>query len=83
MKELFVMPRLRQGLAHIPTVTPVADLLAPYIDGAFRAMLDPDRIDAPAEDLGVIERRRVYHAGLAVCAWILSSLARGTDTEGR
>jgi len=77
------MPRLRQGLAHVSTVTPLAERLAPHVDGAFRAMLDPDRIDALAEDLGAVERRRVYHAGLAVCAWVLSSFERGTDTEGR
>lgn len=77
------MPRLRRGLAHVSTSTPLAERLAPHIDGAFRAMLDPDRIDALAEDLGAIERRNVYHAGLAVCAWVLSSFERGTDTEGR
>lgn len=77
------MPRLRRGLDHVSTVTPLAERLAPHIDGAFRAMLDPDRIDALAEDLGAIERHNVYHAGLAVCAWVLSSFERGTDTEGR
>lgn len=76
-------PRLRRGLDHVSTVTPLAERLAPHIDGAFRAMLDPDRIDALAEDLGAIERHNVYHAGLAVCAWVLSSFERGTDTEGR
>lgn len=77
------MPRLRRGLDHVSPVTPLAQRLAPHIDGAFRAMLDPDRIDALAEDLGAIERRNVYHAGLAVCAWVLSAFERGTDTEGR
>ena len=77
------MPQLRRGLVSPPMVTPLADRLAPHIDAAFRTMLDPDRIDAIAEDLGAIERRTVYHAGLAVCAWILSAFERGTDTEGR
>lgn len=77
------MPRLRQGLAPVSPVTPLAERFAPHIDGAFRALLDPDRIDAVAEDLGAIERRNVYHAGLAVCAWVLSAFERGTDTEGR
>jgi hypothetical protein len=81
--ELFVMPRLRRGLDAPSRVDPVAQRLAPHIDAAFRAMLDPDRIDALAEDLGAIARRHVYHAGLAVCAWILSAFERGTDTEGR
>nr|MBK7067722.1 hypothetical protein [Deltaproteobacteria bacterium] len=44
-------------------------------------MLDPDRIQAIAEDLGAVERRSVHHAGLAVCAWVLSAFERGTDTE--
>jgi putative transposase len=83
MAALFVMPQLRQGLDHTPTVTPLESRLAIHIDVAFRAMLDPDRIAALAEDLGVIQRRRIYHAGLAVCAWILSAFERGTDTEGR
>lgn len=77
------MPRLRQGLVGSPTVTPLADRLAPHIDAAFRTMLDPDLIRAIAEDLGAVERRSVYHAGLAVCAWVLSAFERGTDTEGR
>ena len=81
--ELFVMPRLRQGLNSPAMVSPLADRLAPHIDAAFRTMLDPDRLQAIAEDLGAIERRSVYHAGLAVCAWILSAFERGTDTEGR
>ncbi len=77
------MPRLRRGLVASRPVTPLADRLAPHVDTAFRAMLDPDRIDALAEDLGAIKRRRSLHAGLAACAWILSAFERGTDTEGR
>jgi hypothetical protein len=83
MKELFVMPRLRRPLASTTVATPVESRLARHIDSAFRAMLDPDRIDALAEDLGAIQRHSVYHAGLALCAWILSAFERGTDTEGR
>lgn len=81
--ELYVMPRLRQGLMSPAMVSPLADRLAPHIDAAFRTMLDPDLIRAIAEDLGAVERRSVYHAGLAVCAWVLSAFERGTDTEGR
>lgn len=69
--EPFVMPRLRQGLISPAMVSPLADRLAPHIDAAFRTMLDPDRIQAIAEDLGAVERRSVHHAGLAVCAWVL------------
>ena len=60
-----------------------ADRLASHIDAAFRTMLDPDLIRAIAEDLGAVERRSVYHPGVAVCAWVLSAFERGTDTEGR
>lgn len=77
------MPRLRHGLDRPSRVDPAALRLAPHIDAAFRTLLDPDRIDALAEDLGAIERHSVYHAGLAVCAWILSAFERGADTGGR
>ena len=76
-------PQLRRGLVLTPMVTPLAERLAPHIDAAFRAMLDPDRLDAIAEDLGAFKGPTVHHAGLAVCAWILSAFERGTDTEGR
>ena len=46
-------------------------------------MLDPDRLEAIAEDLGAIQRKRDAHAGVAVCAWILSAFERSTYTEGR
>jgi len=81
--ELFVIPRVRRSVNLTLVTTPLESRLAKHVDGSFRAMLDPDRIDALAEDLGAIKRRRVYHAGLAVCAWILSAFERGTDTEGR
>lgn len=82
--DLFVMPRLlhhRRLEASPPSAA--EDRLASRIDVAFRAMLDPDRLQALAEDLRAIERTRVYHAGLMVCAWVLSAFERGTDTGGR
>jgi hypothetical protein len=81
--ELFVMPRLRRGVGVALPAAAVRDRVAQHVDDAFRTMLDPDRLDALAEDLRVIERRCVHHAGLAVCAWVLSAFERGTDTEGR
>lgn len=83
MEKLFVMPQLRRGLDHTPVVSPLESRLAEHIDSAFRAMLDPDRIAALAEDVGAIQRHRVFHPGLVVCAWVLSAFERGTDTEGR
>lgn len=47
------------------------------------ALLDPDRIEAIAEDMRIISRRRVHHVGLIACGLILSAFERSTDTEGR
>lgn len=47
------------------------------------SLLDPDRIEAIAEDMRIVQRHRVHHAGLVVCSFVLSAFERTTDTEGR
>ena len=64
------------------TPDPLADRFAPYVERAALAMLDPDRIDALAEDMRVVRRHRVHHSGLLVCALILSTF-RQSEVEGR
>jgi len=59
------------------------ELLADVIETSAMDLLDPDRLQAIAEDLRLVERRRGYHAGLVAVSLILSALQRSTDTQGR
>ena len=58
-------------------------MLADVIESSALDLLDPERLQAIAEDLRVVERRRGYHAGLVAVSLILSAMQRSTDTEGR
>jgi hypothetical protein len=80
--ELAVIPQLRR---RTPPSKPHAlrDRLAEHVEGAVASMLDPVRIEAMAEDMGAVQRRRVHDAGLFTCALILSALEREADAEGR
>lgn len=59
------------------------ELLADVIETSAIDLLDPDRLQAIAEDLRVVERKRGYDAGLVAVSLILSALQRSTDTQGR
>jgi putative transposase len=80
---LFVVPPLRRSLRSEQRPDPLRDRLAAVVEESALALLDPARIEAQAEDLRLIERHRVHHAGLVVVALVLSALQRSTDTEGR
>jgi putative transposase len=64
------------------TPNPLRDRFAPHVERSVLSMLDPDRIDALAEDMRVVQRHRVHHSGLLVCALVLSAF-RQTEVEGR
>jgi hypothetical protein len=81
--QLAVVPRLHRRLRAESRADPLQDKLARYVEQSVAAMLDPDRIEALAEDMRLFERKRVHHAGLIVCAFVLSAFERSTDTEGR
>lgn len=81
--QLALVPPLHRPLRSETQPDPLQDLLAEHIELSVAAMLDPDRIEALAQDMGAVERQRTHHAGLIVCALILSALQRSTDTEGR
>lgn len=81
--ELAIAPPLRRPLRPECAPDPLRDRLAEHVEASVLEMLDPDRIEALAEDMRIIERKRVHHGGLVVCAFILSALERSTDTEGR
>ena len=64
-------------------VNAVRDELAAAVERTALGLIDPDRIEALADDLHLIERRRVHHVGLVVAAVVLSAMQRSTDTQGR
>lgn len=81
--ELFVVPPLRRALRSEQAPDPLRDQLAAVVEQSALELLDPALIEAQAEDMRLIKRRRVHHAGLVVDSLILSALQRSTDTEGR
>ena len=80
---LALVPRLHRPLRSEGSPDVLRDRLAQHVEQSVLDFLDPDRIEAIAEDMRVIERKRVHHAGLLVCAFVLSAFERSTDTEGR
>ena len=83
MADLFVVPKLHRSLRAAADPDPLRDAFAEHVADATLGLLDPDRIEAMGEDLGIIRKHRVHHAGLLVCAMVLAALERGSDTEGR
>lgn len=81
--QLAIAPRLRYPqLPEIPE-DPLEARLAEHVEEVARSYLDPDRIDALAEDMRIVQRHRVHHAGLVAAAFVVSAFDGGTDTEGR
>ncbi len=81
--ELAVVPRLRRPLRAERQPDPLRDQFSRVVEASALELLDPDRIEAIGEDMGVIRRHRVHHPGLIVCSLVLSAFERSTDTEGR
>ena len=81
--ELAIVPRLRYPQRPEVSENPLESLLAREVEEVGRAYLDPDRIDALAEDMRIVRRHRVHHAGLVAVAFVVSAFDGGTDTEGR
>ena len=61
---------------------PLRVRFAPYVERSVLDMLDPERIDALAEDMRVVKRHRKHHSGLLVCGLILSAFHQ-SEVEGR
>ena len=80
---LFVPPAAARTPRTEIAEHPLQKQLADAVDDEVRAWLDPDRIDALAEDLRVVRRHRVHHVGLLVCALVVSALDRHDDNGGR
>lgn len=81
--DLALVPPLHRPLQPEGKPDPLRDDLAARIENSALDLLDPARLEALAEDLGVMERRRMHHIGLVSCALIVSALQRSTDTQGR
>lgn len=81
--KLFVIPPLPRALRSEQTPDPLRDQLAAVVERSALEMLDPEVIAAQAEDMRLVERQRVHHAGLVIVSLILSALQRSTDTQGR
>jgi Transposase DDE domain len=81
--QLAIVPPLRRPLRPEGTPDPLREQLAAHVEHSVLDMLDPAFIEALAEDMRLVKRKRVHHAGLMVCAFILSAFERSTDTEGR
>jgi hypothetical protein len=80
---LFVVPPLRRALRSEQASDPLLDQLAGVVEQSALEMLEPEGIAAQAEDMRLVERQRVHHAGLLIVSLILSALQRSTDTQGR
>jgi hypothetical protein len=81
--ELAVVPPLHRPLRPEGQPDPLRDDLAMQIEASALDLLDPARLEALAEDLGVMQRQRMHPIGLVSCALIVSALQRSTDTQGR
>src|SRR4051812_31074325 len=81
--QLAIVPSLHRGFRPASRPDPLRERLAAHVEQECLEWLDPQRIDALAEDLRVIARHRVHHFGLVVCSVVLSALERGADTQGR
>jgi putative transposase len=81
--ELAVLPRLYRPLKSELAPDPLREHIAAAVELCAVKMLDPALLEAIAEDMGLVQKKRVHHAGLIVCAVILSAFQRSTDTQGR
>jgi hypothetical protein len=81
--QLAVVPQLFRKRGVALAVGDLRQRLAAAVDATVIDWLDPERIDALAEDLRVVHRRRLHHFGLIVCSLVVSALEHGADTHGR
>ena len=80
---LYIHPRPMRPLRSELKPDPLLERLAEIVEDSTLSLLDPERILALAEDLGVVKLRRTHHIGLLVCSLVLSALERQSDTSGR
>lgn len=83
MGQLFVMPRFWRPVPAMSSDDELVRRAREVLASSIGSFLDPDRLQALAEDQGCVERKVKHHAGLMAIALILSALRHGPDTEGR
>ena len=81
--ELFVRPEFWRPSPRLSPEGPLAEPLRVLLASSWGSFLDPDRLQALAEDLGCAQRHRELHSGMLIIALILSALQQGADTQGR
>ncbi len=80
---LYVLPRFWRPPPAPVREDPVAKRVREILSSSIGAFLDPDRMQALAEDLGCTQRNRKIHTGMVANALILSAMQHGPDTQGR
>lgn len=84
--ERLMIPVRRWGERPMKQERPAHELereLAKVVEQSALGLLDAERIEAIAYDLGAFSYERVVRPGLLGCALVLSALQRQTDTSGR
>jgi hypothetical protein len=80
---LYVIPRFWRPPPSAVREDPVVRRVQEILSSSIGAFLDPDRMQALAEDLGCTMRNRKIHAGMVANSLILSAMQHGPDTQGR
>ena len=81
--ELAIVPSLRRRLRAEVEPDPLRDRLAEVVEETTLAILDPAVIEAMAEDMRIVQRKRVHHIGLVVDSLVLSAREGTKETGGR
>ncbi len=81
--ELFVPPRIWRPVAAEYPEDEAVRRIREVLTSSIGSFLDPERLQAIAEDHGAVERRVKIHTGRLIVALILSALRHAPDTEGR
>ena len=70
--ELFVSPKFWRPSPRAVPEGALAEPLRALLAESWSSFLDPDRLQALAEDLGCAQRHRALHAGMLTIAVILA-----------
>lgn len=81
--ELYVPPKFWRPSPRLVSESAIAEPLRTLLASSWGSFLDPDRLQALAEDLGCAQRQRELHSGILTIALIFTALQQGADTQGR
>ncbi len=77
-EALFVPPREFRPRSEL-AADPLRDRLSKVVEESALSLLDPRRLQAQAEDLGVVKLRRVHHLGLLVTSLVTTRMQADGD----